>query len=73
MILRLCGKYIHLMKALEPIASNVFISMMQLLEYYLFVVYNFFTKDLVRVFIANSHPHYDVANFGLVISLLLIN
>lgn len=46
MILRLCGKYIHLMKALEPIASNVFISMMQLLEYYLFVVYNFFTKDL---------------------------
>ncbi|XP_059085290.1 syndetin-like isoform X2 [Tigriopus californicus] len=46
MILRLCGKYIHLMKALEPIASNVFISMMQLLEYYLFVVFNFFTKDL---------------------------
>ena len=47
MLLRLCGKYLHLMKALEPIASNVFTSMTQLIEFYLLVVHEFFAKAAV--------------------------
>ena len=50
MLLRLCGKYIHLMKDLQPIASDVFRAMTQLLDFYVIVVYNFFTKDLVCSF-----------------------
>ena len=50
MLLRLCGKYIHLMKDLQPIASDVFRAMTQLLDFYVIVVYNFFTKDLVCPF-----------------------
>ncbi len=48
------GKYIHLMRALEPIASSVFVSMTQLLDYYLLVVYTFFTRNLVSNFCFNS-------------------
>jgi hypothetical protein len=46
MLLRLCGKYIHLMRDLKPIASDVFLAMTQLLDFYVLVVYTFFTKDL---------------------------
>ena len=47
MLLRLCGKYTHLMKDLKPIASDVFRAMTQLLDFYVIAVYAFFTKDLV--------------------------
>ena len=41
MLLRLCGKYLRLMKDLRPIASNVFHAMTQLLEFYALVTYSF--------------------------------
>ena len=47
MLLRLCGKYLHLMQRLQPIAYDVFVAMTQLLEYYFINVHNFFTRDLV--------------------------
>ena len=48
MILRLIGKYFHLMQMLEPIASDVFSSMTQLLDFYVLTIYKHFTRDLVR-------------------------
>ena len=51
MLLRLCGKYLHLMQRLQPIAYDVFVAMTQLLEYYFFNVHTFFTRDL-----RESHP-----------------
>jgi hypothetical protein len=48
MLLRLWGKYLHLMRALGPIAPNVFHSMTQLLDFYALVVHEFFTQNLVR-------------------------
>ena len=48
MILRLIGKYFHLMQMLEPIASDVFSSMTQLLDFYVLTIYKNFTRDLVR-------------------------
>ena len=48
MLLRLCGKYLHLMQRLQPIAYDVFVAMTQLLEYYFMNVHTFFTRDLVR-------------------------
>ena len=57
MLLRLCGKYTHLMKDLKPIASDVFHAMTQLLDFYVIVVYNFFTKDLVCI------NRYNFANY----------
>ena len=54
MLLRLCGKYTHLMKDLKPIASDVFRAMTQLLDFYVIAVYAFFTKDLVRSQVASS-------------------
>ena len=47
MLLRLCGKYLHLMQRLQPIAYDVFVAMTQLLEYYFINVHTFFTRDLV--------------------------
>lgn len=47
MLLRLCGKYLHLMQALEPIASNVFVSMSQLIDFYVLAVFEFFSRDQV--------------------------
>ena len=38
------------MRALQPIASSVFTSMTQLLDYYLLVVHTFFTQNLVIFF-----------------------
>jgi hypothetical protein len=49
MLLRLCGKYLHLMQMLEPISENVFISMTELLDFYLLTVFNFFTTNLVSI------------------------
>ena len=46
MLLRLCGKYLHLMSMLQPIAKDVFIAMTQLLGYYFLNVHSLFTKDL---------------------------
>ena len=58
MLLRLCGKYTHLMKDLKPIASDVFRAMTQLLDFYVIAVYAFFTKDLVRCQVAGNAISY---------------
>ena len=47
MIIRLWGKYLHLMKVLSPVAVNVFSSMAQLLDYYTLSVYDYFTRNQV--------------------------
>ncbi|KAL1465557.1 hypothetical protein WDU94_005114 [Cyamophila willieti] len=44
-ILRLCGKYLQMSKYLKLIASTVIYSLFQLFEYYLYVVYQFFSRD----------------------------
>ena len=36
------------MQMLEPIASDVFSSMTQLLDFYVLTIYKHFTRDLVR-------------------------
>ena len=46
MLLRLCGKYLHLMQMLEPISNNVFSAMTMLLDFYLINVYDIFTSTL---------------------------
>jgi hypothetical protein len=48
LLLRLCGKYVRLMRALQPIAASVMAAMVQLLEIYVIAVHNMFTKDVVR-------------------------
>ena len=48
MLLRLCGKYLHLLQALEPISIEVFACMTNLLDFYTLTVYDIFTQDLVR-------------------------
>ena len=47
MLLRLWGKYLHLLQMLEPISDEVFLAMTNLMDFYLFNVYQAFTKDLV--------------------------
>ena len=47
-LLRLCGKYLHLMQMLRPIAADVFLAMTQLIEYYFVNVHILFSNDLVR-------------------------
>ena len=49
MLLRLCGKYLHLMHMLEPISDDVFSAMTMLLDFYLMNVYDLFTSGLVSV------------------------
>uniref|UniRef100_A0A8D8URU6 Syndetin n=1 Tax=Cacopsylla melanoneura TaxID=428564 RepID=A0A8D8URU6_9HEMI len=44
-ILRLCGKYLQMSKYLKLIASTVIYSLFQLFEYYLYIVYQFFSRD----------------------------
>lgn len=47
MLLRLFGKYLHLLQMLEPISSQVFGCLTQLMDRYLMAVFECFTKDLV--------------------------
>lgn len=47
MLLRLCGKYLHLLQALEPISTEVFACMTNLLDFYTLTVFDIFTQDLV--------------------------
>ena len=54
MLLRLCGKYLHLLQALEPISIEVFACMTNLLDFYTLTVYDIFTQDLVR-FLKRNH------------------
>lgn len=51
MLLRLFGKYLHLLQLLEPISLQVFNGLTQLLDFYILAVYNSFTKDLVTTFL----------------------
>ncbi|KAI5713432.1 hypothetical protein M8J75_016410 [Diaphorina citri] len=44
-ILRLCGKYLQMSKYLKLIASTIIYSLFQLFEYYLYIVYHFFSLD----------------------------
>jgi len=46
MLLRLVGRYSHMMKVLSPIADTVWLGICQLFEFYLFTVNQFFTFDL---------------------------
>jgi len=46
MLLRLCGKYLHLMQKLQPIATSVFIAMTQLIDFYFINVHSIFSSDL---------------------------
>ena len=47
MLLRLCGKYLHLLQTLEPISIEVFACMTNLLDFYTLTVFDLFTQDLV--------------------------
>lgn len=44
-IMRLCGKYLQMSKYLKLIASTIIYSLFQLFEYYLYIVYHFFSLD----------------------------
>ena len=46
MMLRLVGRYSHLMKLLHPIADQILLGMKQLFDFYLFTVHKFFSGDL---------------------------
>ena len=65
MLLRLCGKYLHLMQRLQPIAYDVFVAMTQLLEYYFMNVHIFFTRDLVSTTL-------NIVNHSLKVDVFLI-
>ncbi len=42
------GRYLHMMDVLKPIASEIFKRVTELVDLYVFVVFNFFTEDIVR-------------------------
>lgn len=44
-VMRLFGKYIHMMNVLKPIAFDMIICMARLFEYYMYAVYIFFGTD----------------------------
>ena len=46
MVLRLFGRYSHLMTLLHPIGEHILIGVKQLFDYYTFSVYKFFSADL---------------------------
>merc|ERR1719427_204783 len=46
MVLRLIGRYSHMMKVLTPIAGEVWRGICQLFEFYLYTVNMFFSRDL---------------------------
>ncbi|XP_054168215.1 syndetin-like [Oppia nitens] len=46
-VLRLFGKYIQMMSILRPIAFDAMICLFQLFDYYLYVVYKFFARDML--------------------------
>jgi len=46
MLLRLIGRYSHMMKVLQPIAEEVWKGICQLFEFYLYTVNMFFSRDL---------------------------
>ena len=46
MLLRLVGRYAHMMKVLRPIADTVWLGICQLFEYYLFSCHHLFAADL---------------------------
>ena len=50
MLLRLFGKYLHLMQILNPISQEVFQGLTTLFDYYFLTVHRTFTKDLVSPF-----------------------
>lgn len=47
-IMRLYGKYLHMMHLLKSIAYDVAVCMCQLFEYYFYTIYVFFISDNVR-------------------------
>jgi len=47
MVLRLVGRYSHMMKVLTPIAEEVWRGICQLFEFYLYTVNMFFSRDLL--------------------------
>lgn len=47
-VLRQIGRYIQMSRLLQPIACDVITCMLQLFEFYLFAVHQFFASDLVR-------------------------
>ena len=58
MLLRLIGKYLHLMQMLEPISNDIFHAMNQLLEFYVLTVYRHFTKNLVEPYNSVMKPRF---------------
>ena len=54
MVLRQFGRYIHLMKLLHPISSDVLLGIKQLFEFYLFSVYKVFSNHQVHSFNGSS-------------------
>ncbi|XP_066997108.2 syndetin [Anabrus simplex] len=47
-VLRQCGKYLQLSRLLRPVTNDVLLCVSQLLDYYLYAVYVFFTADLME-------------------------
>lgn len=45
-VIRQIGKYLQMARLLRPIAYNIIMSLVQLFEYYLYSVHEFFAKDL---------------------------
>ena len=48
-VLRLVGRYSHMMRVLTPIAGEVWLGVEQLFQYYLYTVNSFFTRDSLQV------------------------
>lgn len=53
-VLRLFGKYMHMMNVLRPIAFDVLICKSQLFDYYMFAVYLFFAKEVGEAYLSNK-------------------
>eukprot|EP01119_Soliformovum_irregulare_P017840 TRINITY_DN5361_c0_g1_i1.p1 TRINITY_DN5361_c0_g1~~TRINITY_DN5361_c0_g1_i1.p1 ORF type:complete len:938 (+),score=326.83 TRINITY_DN5361_c0_g1_i1:314-2815(+) len=45
-LIRFIGKYLQMMKVLQPINYEIFVGVTQLVDYYIWVVYSFFTDDV---------------------------
>ena len=63
MLLRLCGKYLHLLQALEPISTEVFACMTNLLDFYTLTVFDIFTQDLVSYVLQCAGAGFNPQHF----------
>ena len=46
-VLKLCGKYLHMMQLLSPVAFDVMLCITQLFDYFLYTIHLYFVQSMV--------------------------